>query len=235
MDAESSVLVAVLKDKQDLTFAQDAHWYRIPQKQAPQGVYADVIALFMSKKFFPNDPQAKGGIYYYAQRMGDELVSRRDLFPDQPHHKNANQLYYKVQLAPLQVKAPPIINEPIYIVSFIYTTWDRFQSATTIRDLYSPATLFVDRVFHALREDGYKAQRAWEYKAGARVRIICENGDVTAATTPIPASEGDFIYLNPSEYLENDEKSTRHYTAQIEEAVQRRGGPKMLDVPIELI
>lgn len=231
MQAESVVLVGVVNRKRDFIALRDEHWYRIPQGKAPRGIDADIFAFFLSGKVFK---EKSGGIHYYGHRRGVELATRRDLLPNEANHKRASEVYHKIQLSPLLVKIPPILNQPSpYRFAFIYTTWDRFQSAQHIRDLYSTADYFVDRVFHALRQHGLKPQRSWEavprsitYPQGAQLRIICENGIVVASTEPNKSND-EIIYLRPE---------TKPQTAveDIQSAVFDLGGPKMIDLPVEL-
>jgi hypothetical protein len=241
MNPENVVLVGVINRKRDLAAALDEHWYRIPVDKAPRGVYADVVAFFLSGKVFK---EKSGGIHYYARRTGVELARRLELLPQEAKHKRAHELYHRIQLTPLEAKIPPILNRPRpHRFSFIYTTWDRFQSAVHIRDLYSTADYFVDRVFYALRQSGYKPQRTWEvvpfeddtvYTTGAQIRVICENGDTVIASTQPDSHADDLIYMNPGAYLENDEATVKATLERIREDVRRRGGPRMVDIPIEL-
>jgi len=143
---EDRVLVGVINRKRDLDTLQREHWYRVPQGRAPQGIYVEYVAFFLSRAF----AERNGGIYYYARRTGVELVRRRDLLPAEVDHPRADDLYYKLQLAELRHKDPPVLNPNRRAVSFIYTTWDRFIAARQIEDLYSEADHFVDRGFHAL-------------------------------------------------------------------------------------
>jgi hypothetical protein len=229
---ETTVLVGVINRKRDFLIAQDQHWYRIPEKSAPRGVEVGVLAFFLSGSPFK---EQSGGIHYYAHRRGVELALRRDLLPDQPNHKRADERYYKVQIGPLQPKLPPILNKPNPIaISFIYTTWDRFQAAETIRDLYSQADYFVDRVFHALRQNGLSPQREWEcvYPRGAQIRILCENGSVTAGTSPEPElPSDDHIYIPPSVYADWGTPIVT-YVQEIEKHVRGHGGPQTIDLPV---
>ncbi len=239
MNPEDRVLVGVIKAKRDLEFAINEHWYRIPQGRAPNGIDAEYLAFFLSGSVFK---ERSGGIHYYARRTGDELARRKDLVRNVKPHPRDDEWYHKVQLAELQPRLPPIWNKPRSMrFAFIYTTWDRFQSAETIRDLYSKADYFVDRVFHVLRQRGIKPRRTWEavssglvYPRGAQIRILADNGaEVIASTQGTPADSGEreaFIYLRPSEYLEDAEVAAH----QIIGEVNKRGGPKMVDIPIEL-
>lgn len=243
MNPEDRVLVGVIKTKRDFRFAQDQHWYRIPLGQAPKGIDAEVLAFFLSGKVFG---ELSGGIHHYAQRRGVELVRRKDLLPDGRPHKRDQHLYHKVQLSSLKDKVPPIWNHPNpHRFAFIYTTWDRFHQARHIRDLYSDADYFVDRVFHVLRQHGLKPLRSWDasranapYPSGAQIRVLAEHGDVVALAHSAEregrgaeAEEG-LIYLNPSAYLsDNDVKASAR---RIADAVQRKGGPRLIETPVEL-
>ena len=145
MYADDRVLVGVVKRKKDFRIASREHWYRIPQRQLPQGLNAEYLALFLSGSAF----RPAGGIAYFARITGLELARRRDLLPDET--RRADDIYYKVQFRQLVPRDPPIANLPARSISFIRTTWDRFISAETVGDLYSGADFYVDRVYHALR------------------------------------------------------------------------------------
>jgi hypothetical protein len=143
MYPEDRVLVGVVKSLRDLRFALDDGWYRIPQAAMPRGVHAEVVALFLSGKVFG---EQSGTVAYYGRVGGLELAYRRDLVPSQPNHARANLPYYRVSLHDVTAKQPPIRNRGRRRVTFIYTTWDRFVAARTVRDLYSRAAHFVPRI-----------------------------------------------------------------------------------------
>lgn len=177
--------MAVINRKRDFDKAQTEHWYRVPQGQAPKGIFAEYIAFFFSRAF----KELNGGIHYYARRTGIELARRRDLLPEEANHPRAEQVYHKLQFGELRRKEPPVVNPERRAVSFVYTTWDRFVEARTIADLYSDADRFVDRVFHALEQSGIHANRTWEAArlsadGGAQLVIECVQGTVTASTRP---------------------------------------------------
>lgn len=146
MFPEDRVLVGVINRVRDLRYARDEHWYRIPVEQMPQGVNAEYLAFYLSRAF----REKNGGICYFAQKRGIELARRADLLPNELAHKHADRLYYRVALGELQAKDPPALNPSRRPISFIYTTWDRFVCAREIRDLYSEAGFYVDRVYYAL-------------------------------------------------------------------------------------
>lgn len=231
MHPEDRVLVGVIKTKRDLTFALEQHWYRIPLGQAPKGIMAEYLAFFLSNSAPLKDQPS--GIYYFAERHGIELARRHDLVGNTKPHPRDDNLYHKIQLGTLQARVPPITNPTKHRFSFIYTTWDRFQQAQHIQNLYSNADYLVDRIFHILKQEGFKPRRTWEVvypTLGAQLRIIADSREVVAGTRLPDDPDESFIYLNPANYLHGAEASANH----IKEVIKRFGGPKMVDLPVEL-
>lgn len=187
MYPDDRVLVGVVNRKRDLEYFLKEHWYRIPQTQMEQGVYAEYLAVYLSG--YPAKQKGQSGIYYVAPRAGLELVYRRDLLPEEADHPHANQVYYKLQVGEIEARIPPISNPTKRPISFIFTTWDRFVKARDIKDLYSQADYYVDRIYHALRDKSIRLDRYWDvhqretgYSAG--FRIVCEQGILNAYTHP---------------------------------------------------
>jgi hypothetical protein len=221
MFAEDRVLVGVINRKRDLETVLGERWYRVPQKQMPRGINAEYIAFFLSKAFGEHN----GGIHYFADRKGVELLYRRDLLPNESNHPRANEAYYKIQLGTIHPKTPPVLNTSRRTIGFVYTTWDRFVKATKISDLYSKEDYFVDRIYHALRNVGVPAERSWsaEYRnVPARVRVLCENGTFTASTQQEDGSM----------YLDNKHHEDAILAAILAE-IAKQGGPVMINVPID--
>lgn len=234
MYPEDRVLVGVVNRKRDFEKLQTEHWYRVPVARGPKQVHAEYLAFYLSQKLSQSsfdDPALKGGIYYYARRTGSELVYRRDLLPEESTHRRADEQYHKLQFAELHRKTPPILNPTNRPVSFIYTTWDRFEAATTLADLFSEADEFVDRVFHALGHDKKYAERIWEVSrqsedGGAQIRVVCEDGIVIASTMP---QDEQVIPLIVSDKLNAEQSGAKAIIA----AIKRHGGPQMIPIPLE--
>lgn len=227
MYPEDRVLVGVINRQRDLDTARYEHWYRVPQSHMPKGVHAEYIAFFLSRAF----KELNGGIHYYARRTGVELVRRRDLLPDEDNHSRADRVYYKLQLGELRRKDPPVLNPSRRAIAFIYTTWDRFDAAREIADLYSEADQFVDRVFHALERSGVAVERVWQAEraggdGGAQIRVRCEDGNVIAST----AGHGDRVI--PLETADSVDAVSAGVDA-ILNAVRRYGGPLTNRLPQE--
>jgi hypothetical protein len=222
---DDRVLVGAITRKKDLSNARDAGWYRVPQERLPRGVHAEYLAFFLNRRV---SGQTEGGIYAYVRLAGVELAYRRDLLPDEADHPRAADVYYKVQLHDWKVKEPPVLNPTKRTLSFIYTTWDRFVHAQEIKDLYSDADYFVDRIYHALRNDGYAMERSWDAERrytgyGAQLRILCQQGSVIGSTDEL---SNDNIFLD----REGREDAI---LAEIRAAVAKKGGPVMISIPVD--
>ncbi|MEP7286560.1 MAG: hypothetical protein ABI947_12415 [Chloroflexota bacterium] len=226
MYPEDRVLVGVINRKKDLQTALYEHWYRIPINRAPHSIDAEYLAFYISRGL----GNLNGGIHYYARRTGYELVRRRDLLPREVDHPRANDLYYKLTFEEPQPKIPPILNPTARSVSFLYTTWDRFVTATTLADLYSKEDWFVERVVHVLKTIGITPDHRWQDEDPAQhiaeLRIKCQQGIVIATTGE---TVDGAIALLPGESDDDVQSSV----IAIQAAVAALGGPVFVDIPSE--
>ncbi len=133
---EDRVLVCLINNPRDLEIARWDHWYRIPVKHAPADYLADILAFYLTAAF----GDEKWAIHEYARVRGHELVRRVDLFPDEPDHPRARDLYYKMQLGPIQRLLRPIPSLKWRRITFLQTTGDRFLNALDISELVESNT-----------------------------------------------------------------------------------------------
>jgi hypothetical protein len=208
------VLVAIMNNRRDFTIARDEGWYRIPTKYAPQGTTEAVVLAFYFTRAFCDE---KWAVHWYAPARGHELVSRRDLFPDEPDHPRADDTYYKLQLGSLMKLEQPIPSLRWRRITFIETTWDRFTAAEEINDLYASG---ADGLFVTLKEAGFYPEREFSVREGGvryvvDLAIPCETGTVAIATSDRPA---------PPYALHNPDVKT------VSRAIKRLGGPKPTQV-----
>jgi hypothetical protein len=174
---EDRVLVAVITRPKDLEAVRDLGWYRVPENKAPRGIFSEYIAFYFTAAF----GEQAYAVHYFARRLGHELMTRRDLLPDEPDHPRAEEQYYKLQLGPLQKREPPIFSQRWRRITFIHTTWDRFQAAEEINDLFAEGDEFVDRLYHALRDSGLSPERTYPVRE-ANVEYV--------ASLALPCREG---------------------------------------------
>lgn len=225
MHPEDRVLVAVMNRPLDFEIARDQGWYRVPEKRATPGVFFEYVAFYFTAAF----AEHKYAVHYYARLLGHELVTRRDLLSDEPDHPRAGEAYYKLQLGPLQRREPPIVSLRWRRVSFIHTTWDRFEAAEEINDLFVEGDEFVDRLYHALREADLAPERHYplreagvEYVVG--LAVPCREGvlalDVAVGESMSPEAAPGALRFAP-DAIRQDIKGCLN---AIDAEIQRRGG-----------
>lgn len=196
MYPEDRVLVAFVPRPRDFELICRENWYRIPQRFAPKGLFAEYVAFYFGRQF----GEKRWAIFHYARNLGHELVYRRDLFPDQSDHARADQLYYKVQLGPLQSRESPITSLRWRRITFIHTTWDRFRDAREINDLFIVGGKYVDRLYATLKERGIQAEKGYlvsERKKAYELPLMvpCRFGRVEIAEDRLPRNELEFMNL----------------------------------------
>lgn len=190
MYPDDRVLVCFVPEPADFERIKRDGWYRVPQKHAPKGLHAEYFAFYFGRKFGPE----KWAIHYYARQTGHELLTRKDLLPEQPDHPRAEELYYKVALGALTKLDEPVVSLRWRRVTFIHTTWDRFREAREINDLFLEGGEFLDRLYIALKEQGLRPERNYQVKETAGnynvpIAVLCENGRIEIGPQEIPGSE----------------------------------------------
>ena len=155
MDADDAVLVVLVNRPRDLEIVRAEHWYRIPAKHAPKHfTQASYLAFYLPKVF----RDEKWSIREYAPVRGHELVSRRDLLPDESDHPRAGDPYYKLEIGPLLSLPRPIVSRTSRRILFIWTTGEKFSRAVEINDLLGKSAA-DDALWDALKEAGIGAER----------------------------------------------------------------------------
>ena len=207
MYPEDRVLVAYVPSPADFEIVQREGWYRIPQRFAPKGLHAEYIAFYFGSKFGAE----KWAIHYYARSAGHELARRRDLLPNQPDHPRADNIYYKIQLAPLQKLAQPIVSLRWRRVTFIHTTWDRFRDATEINDLFIEGGPYVDRLYATLRDRGIPAERDYRVDEAQPDHVVALSVPTRAGRVNVPYGD---LPLDDAAVLELAEALVRQIARQ---------------------
>ena len=131
IQASDLILVCVVPAPRDLEIARLLGWYRIPLRTAPKVVSVDHLALYQPASF----GSAGGRIEYTAPVRGHELVTRLELFKDEPEHPRAHEEYYRLQVGPLEKLARPVESEKWRRLTFLYTTGECLLQARALRDL----------------------------------------------------------------------------------------------------
>ena len=129
---EALILVSVLPEPRDLEIARLLGWYRIPLKTAPKVIDVDFLAFYQTGAF---GEEHRWKIEYFCPVRGHELVTRAELFNDEPDHRRAHEEYYKLSLGPLEKVRNSITAESWKRITFLYTLGELFNKAATIGEL----------------------------------------------------------------------------------------------------
>jgi hypothetical protein len=158
----------------------------------PSTKHADYLAFYFTKAF----GEERWAIHWYAPVRGHELLRRRDLLPEEPDHPRAEDAYFMMQLGPLERLEPPIISLRWRRITLIETTWDRFQMAQEINELYASG---ADGLFVTLKEMGLVPEREFPLgEAGEEyavdLAIPCLKGTVAIVVDDRPGPPGALRY-----------------------------------------
>jgi len=233
---QGEFLVAIINHPLDLEIARKQHWYRIPVKSVEKRLKdrwpPKRIAFYQTKIFGPE----KYAINYFAEVLKIETAYRRELFPDEPLNEKSNRQYYKLIIDDLQPLGNPIFSRRWRMIVFIPTTWDKFQKAAEINDLWDESPL-EDRIWAGLKTLRIYAERQEEVMAEKiyflDFAVYCAKGKIDVET------DGDSWHANRKQakkdnYRDNNLatagwKILRFNTPQIQENLDDYCIPKIVE------
>ena len=195
MSLRGEVLVAIMNDRRDFSFARDQHWYRIPvtsvEKWLKQRWPPRWLAFYHTKEF-GRDAHA---INYYSQVIDICKLYRWQLLPEETGHEHANRLYYQLLLEPLRKLPQPILSRRLRRITFICTTQEKFINAVEINDLYDESPL-EDLLWAELKRLQIQAERQelvtiQQQNYFLDFAVYCANGKLNIET------DGDTWHSNP--------------------------------------
>lgn len=133
-DDAATVLVAVLTRVRDLEIAREQGWYRVPVASLPRRLAADYLAFYQTAAFGAE----RWAVRYYAPVRRYQLLTRRELLPDEPNHPRADARYYRLELGPLASLALPVPAARLRRITFIVTSFGQLRRARDVRELFEP-------------------------------------------------------------------------------------------------
>lgn len=155
---KDEVLVAIINSRGDFRILCEQSWYRIPISSVEKWLKSrwppQWIAFYQTKEF----KDEAYSVRYYAKVRDIQTVHRRHLFPDEPPSPKQNKTYYQLFLEPLQALPQPIFSRRWRRIVFISSTWEKFESAAEINDLYDESPL-EDRLWAEFRRLQIHAER----------------------------------------------------------------------------
>jgi very-short-patch-repair endonuclease len=162
----NDVLIAIMNNKEDWAILHEQLWYRIPEENAPNIVKMRELKIlaFYHTSIFKADLKWK--IVKYGVVKSIELVSRQDLFPNEPSmiSKKADRRYYKIELEELITFDEPIVSERGHRLTFVTTSKARFLTYKSLNYLFNSSKLEDDLFKHFL-DNKISAERQWWIKA----------------------------------------------------------------------
>src|SRR3989338_5107535 len=174
---DKTVLVGVLKSKNDLRILFRDHWYRIPAVFMPKRQFK-YIAFYQTAIFGKNGKR----IMYYARVAKQEKVKRIELLPKEKNHPRAHDDYTKITFRRIKKLPRPIKNIIPRRVSFGFTSLKKLLSAKDILELYGvPKTEQI--IGSELKRRGIEtvvehtvSAEGWRYRID--IAVFCRNGRI---------------------------------------------------------
>jgi len=191
MDGRGDVLVAIVPTKADFEILQQQGWYRIPADKKPDRWPPRWLAFYQPKVFGPE----AFAVNYYGRVQEIRRVTRRELFPEIPHHPKADREYYRVRLDGLQRLPRSIPSARWRRIVFIPTTWTKFARAEEINDLFDESPL-EDALWVEMKALQVRAERQWLEQVESSYyfldfAVFCERGRLDVET------DGDTYHTQP--------------------------------------
>ena len=227
--ARRDVLVGIMNNVRDFTLARDSHWYRIPRSSVEKWLgncWPPRWLAFYQTKVFARESHS---VTYYAQVQGVREVRRWQLFPNQPRDEKSEQPYFQLLLGPLLQLPAPILSRRFRKIVFIPTTWEKFNSALEINDLFDESPL-EDRLWAVFKRLRIAAERQ-EFIAldsdfaALDFAIYCARGKIDVET------DGDTWHANPEKAAQDNRRDNALNV--IGWAVLRFSTPQVVDQLME--
>lgn len=132
---KNNVLIAIMNSPKDFLLVQKEGWYRIPKMERTPKMIVDnsikYIAFYHTSKF----KKKKFSIQSYAKVLDIQLVSRQELFPNEPlNYPKARKVYYKIILDQLLTVDRPIISHRPRRITFIPTSEEKFFKTIQLKE-----------------------------------------------------------------------------------------------------
>jgi very-short-patch-repair endonuclease len=181
-DQRGEMLLAIFKYTWSLTRLREEGWYHLPVNRTPKTWPPKWMCFYQGKAFGEEAYRVK----YFGELESFEAVPYRELFPNQIESEKADLYYYRVRLKELIPLDRPILTFRPRRLSFIPTTWAKFESAEQINDLFDESPL-EDIMWQELKGLDVKAERQWEFSIKKKryfldFAVFCHQGFIDVET-----------------------------------------------------
>ena len=182
------LLVAILPKKSALKTLKTEGWYHIPVESMPyktqEGSSPKALAFYQGRVF--GDDEAYK-IRYFGEVSRIDIVRRKELFPyDEKNRYKSENLYYRIQLKTVQERPKAIVSHRPRRLAFIPTTFEKFENADQINDLFDGSPL-EDHLWKVLKNINILAERQWKILVQEKnyyldFALFCNNGKLAVET-----------------------------------------------------
>lgn len=171
-------LVALLKARADFAILRDEGWYRIPVNRAPKRWPPRWLGFYQPKAFGAEAYR----VQWYGEVAAIDEVMRQTLFPHEPSNPKSQQPYFRIRLRQLEQRAEPVLSHRPRRLLFIPTTWEKFEHAEELNDLFDDSPL-EDALWAGLKQLQLSAERQWLLETGRHhyaldFAVFCHKGFV---------------------------------------------------------
>lgn len=209
----------------------------MPVRTAPKEWPPRVIAFYQTRVF---EDEAYA-VNYYGHVRDIREVGRRDLFPDEAPNTKSGKRYYQVFLEKLEKLPIPIISLRWRRIVFIPTTWDLFQQAEEINDLYNTSPL-EDKLWQRLKEEKLQAERQLRMTLERAMYLLdfamfCQEGKINIETDGLQHTTSRIAkrdYIRDNALQTAGWRVLRFNGTQIREQMESYCVPKVTDMVHQL-
>ncbi len=147
-----------MRDPRDWDILLKKGWYRIPVSSVNKWLKnrwpPRWIAFYHTRVFGPD----KYTIQYFAKVRRIRETTRGKLFPREPENQKTSLPYYKISVEELQKLPRPIVSRRRRRIIFIPTTFEKFNLAEEINDLYD-GSLLEELIWREFKKHSIPAER----------------------------------------------------------------------------
>lgn len=215
ISSRREVLVAIMNNLLDFAILREKFWYRIPVDSVDRWLKDDwppKWIAFYQTKLFGSESYA---IKYYGKVKGKPKSAYGwQLIPERSKDdEKGKRRYYQIFIESLISLEKPIFSYRWHRVTFIPTTWKKFNNAVEINDLYDSSVL-EDSLWAEFKRLQVPLERQRRLTYNNRnyfldFAIICDKGNLAIET------DGDTYHANPEQagkdMIRNNEIETHEW------------------------
>lgn len=168
-----TLLVGWLPNRDDLTYLERDHWYRIRRTAA----IADEVLAAPPRWFAAFESTAVSGshqqIARYAAVLGCQVRTRLELLGSDAPGPKQGGLYCQLLLGPIQSLESPLIPHKSRRNVFIRTTLTKLLAAEEFNDVFNDSP-YENDLWSRLKALGAHAERQWPVAIGATTRYVLD-------------------------------------------------------------